>query len=98
MPVCKKICRMKIRYLENFAGQKSGIQNFLSDFLQKFQILPEFTVLFSALRICLRILLAKYNKENIYNANETNPYFQMEPNQTLNTRAVMRYKMVIILL
>ncbi|CAB5293589.1 unnamed protein product [Rhizophagus irregularis] len=36
-------------------------------------------------RLRLRTLLAKYNEEDIYNADETGLFFQMEPNQTLGT-------------
>ncbi|CAB4404871.1 unnamed protein product [Rhizophagus irregularis] len=39
-------------------------------------------------RIRLRALLAKYNEEDIYNADETGLFFRMEPNQTLSTGAV----------
>jgi hypothetical protein len=49
-------------------------------------------------RIRLRALLAKYNKEDVYNADETGLFFRMEPNQTLSTGAVAGRKMVIILL
>jgi hypothetical protein len=31
-------------------------------------------------RVCLRTLLAKYSKEDIYNANETGLFFRIEPN------------------
>ncbi|CAB5310037.1 unnamed protein product [Rhizophagus irregularis] len=36
-------------------------------------------------RLRLRTLLAKYNEEDIYNADETGLFFRMEPNQTLGT-------------
>jgi hypothetical protein len=49
-------------------------------------------------RVRLRALLAKYNKEDIYNADETGLFFRMEPNQTLSTGAISGRKMVIILL
>ena len=42
--------------------------------------------------------LAKYNKEDIYNADETGLFFRMEPNQTLSTGTISGRKMVIILL
>jgi hypothetical protein len=38
--------------------------------------------------------LAKYDKENIYNADETGLFFRMEPNQTLSTGAIAGRKMV----
>ncbi|CAB4436030.1 unnamed protein product [Rhizophagus irregularis] len=43
---------------------------------------------------CLRLctLLAKYNKENIYNANETGLFFLIEPNQTLGTGKISGQK------
>ncbi|CAB4402410.1 unnamed protein product [Rhizophagus irregularis] len=44
-------------------------------------------------RVRLRALLAKYDKEDIYNANETGLFFRMEPNQTLSTGAVAGRKM-----
>ena len=49
-------------------------------------------------RARLRALLAKYDKEDIYNADETGVFFRMEPNQTLSTGAISGRKMVIILL
>jgi len=49
-------------------------------------------------RVRLRALLAKYNKEDIYNADETGLFFRMEPNQTLSTGTISGRKMVIILL
>jgi hypothetical protein len=42
----------------------------------------------------LRVLLAKYNEEDIYNADETGLFFRMEPNQTLSTGAVAGRKKV----
>ena len=36
-------------------------------------------------RLHLHALLAKYNEEDIYNANEIELFFCMEPNQTLST-------------
>ncbi|CAB4441110.1 unnamed protein product [Rhizophagus irregularis] len=36
-------------------------------------------------RLHLRTLLAKYNEEDIYNADETGLFFQMEPNHTLGS-------------
>ncbi|CAB4481133.1 unnamed protein product [Rhizophagus irregularis] len=39
-------------------------------------------------RVRLRALLAKYDAEDIYNADETGLFFRMEPNQTLSTGAV----------
>ena len=49
---------------------------------------------------CVRLhsLLAKYDKENIYNVDETGLFFRMEPNQTLSTSTIAGRKMVIILL
>ncbi|CAG8760349.1 4953_t:CDS:2, partial [Rhizophagus irregularis] len=44
-------------------------------------------------RVRLRALLAKYDKEDIYNADETGLFFRMEPNQTLSTGAVAGRKM-----
>ncbi|CAB4396599.1 unnamed protein product [Rhizophagus irregularis] len=44
-------------------------------------------------RVRLRALLAKYDKEDIYNADETGLFFRMEPNQTLSTGAVAGCKM-----
>jgi len=43
-------------------------------------------------RLCT--ILAKYNKEDIYNADETGLFFRMEPNQTLSTGAVAGHKKV----
>ena len=45
-------------------------------------------------RVRLRALLAKYDKEDIYNADETGLFFRMEPNQTLSTGAVAGRKKV----
>ncbi len=45
-------------------------------------------------RMRLRALLAKYDEEDIYNADETGLYFRMEPNQTLSTGAVSGRKKV----
>ena len=45
-------------------------------------------------RARLRTILAKYDKENIYNADETGLFFRMEPNQTLSTGAIAGRKMV----
>jgi len=45
-------------------------------------------------RARLRSLLAKYNEEDIYNADETGLFFRMEPNQTLSTGAVAGHKKV----
>ena len=42
----------------------------------------------------LHSLLAKYNEEDIYNADETGLFFRMEPNQTLSTGAVAGHKKV----
>ena len=44
--------------------------------------------------VCLCALLAKYDKEDIYNADETGLFFRMEPNQTLSTGAVAGHKKV----
>ena len=38
--------------------------------------------------------MAKYNEEDIYNADETGLFFRMEPNQTLSTGAVAGHKKV----
>lgn len=46
-------------------------------------------------RIRLRVLLSKYEEEDIYNADETGLFFRMEPNQTLSTGAVSGRKKVI---
>ena len=45
---------------------------------------------------CARLhkLLSSYNKEDIYNADETGLFFKIELNQTLSTRAVARRKKV----
>jgi len=45
-------------------------------------------------RLRLRALLAKYNEENIYNADETGLFFRMEPNQTLSTGKISGRKKV----
>ncbi|CAG8739261.1 7440_t:CDS:2, partial [Rhizophagus irregularis] len=45
-------------------------------------------------RVRLRALLAKYDAEDIYNADETGLFFRMEPNQTLSTGAVAGRKKV----
>jgi hypothetical protein len=45
-------------------------------------------------RTRLRSLLAKYNKEDIYNADETGLFFRMEPNQTLSTGTIAGHKKV----
>ena len=45
-------------------------------------------------RLRLRALLAKYNEDDIYNADETGLFFQMEPNQTLSTGAISGHKKV----
>lgn len=49
-------------------------------------------------RICLCVLLDKYNEEDIYNADETGLFFQMESNQTFSTGAVSGCKKVILLI
>ena len=46
----------------------------------------------------LHSLLAKYDKEDIYNADETGLFFRMEPNQTLSIGTIAGRKMVMILL
>lgn len=45
-------------------------------------------------RARLHTLLAKYDKEDIYNADETGLFFRMEPSQTLSTGAIAGHKMV----
>ncbi|CAB5388934.1 unnamed protein product [Rhizophagus irregularis] len=40
----------------------------------------------------LRALLVKYDKEDIYNADETGLFFRMEPNQTLGTRLPVQHQ------
>jgi hypothetical protein len=45
-------------------------------------------------RVRLRSILARYDKEDIYNADETGLFFRMEPNQTLSTGAISGRKMV----
>ena len=45
-------------------------------------------------RARLRKLLSSYNREDIYNADETGLFFRMEPNQTLSTGAVAGHKKV----
>lgn len=45
-------------------------------------------------RLRLHTLLSLYNKEDIYNADETGLFFQMEPNQTLSTGAIAGRKKV----
>src|SRR2546430_11800106 len=45
-------------------------------------------------RARLRAILAKYDKEDIYNADETGLFFRMEPNQTLSTGVIAGRKMV----
>ena len=54
------------------------------------QILPEE-------RSKLRMILAEYNYDDIYNADETGLFFRMKPNQTLNTEAIAGRKKVKIL-
>ena len=49
-------------------------------------------------RTRLRSLLARYNKEDIYNADETGLFFRMEPNQTLSTGTTAGHKKVIFYL
>ena len=49
-------------------------------------------------RVCLCLLLAKYDKEDIYNADETGLFFRIESNQILSTGTIAGRKMVIILL
>ena len=46
-------------------------------------------------RLCT--ILAKYDKEDIYNADGTGLFFQMEPNQTLGTGPTAGRKMVKLL-
>ncbi|GET54394.1 tigger transposable element-derived protein 6-like [Rhizophagus irregularis DAOM 181602=DAOM 197198] len=43
--------------------------------------------------VCLHALLAKYDKEDIYNADEIGLFFRMESNQTLGTSPTLGYKM-----
>ena len=45
-------------------------------------------------RIKLRSILANYNEEDIYNADETGLFFRMEPNQTLGTKRTSNKKKV----
>jgi hypothetical protein len=45
-------------------------------------------------RVHLRAILARYDKEDIYNADETGLFFRMEPNQTLSTGKIAGRKMV----
>ena len=42
----------------------------------------------------LQRLLANYNKEDIYNADETGLFYRMKPNQTLSTGAISGQKKV----
>ena len=44
--------------------------------------------------IKLRSILANYNEEDIYNADETGLFFRMEPNQTLGTKRTSGRKKV----
>jgi len=39
-------------------------------------------------RLRLQQVLAEYDLENIYNADETGLFYRMEPNQTLSTSSV----------
>ena len=48
-------------------------------------------------RARLHAILAKYDKEDIYNADETGLFFRMEPNQTLGTGPTAGRKMVKLL-
>jgi hypothetical protein len=45
-------------------------------------------------RTRLRMLLSKYDKDDVYNADETGLFFRMEPNQTLGTGPTAGRKMV----
>ena len=45
-------------------------------------------------RARLRLLLSRYDKEDIYNADETGLFFRIEPNQTLSTGPIAGRKMV----
>ena len=45
-------------------------------------------------RLRLQELLSNYNKEDIYNADETGLFFRMEPNQTLSTGKISGRKKV----
>jgi len=47
--------------------------------------------------IHLHKLLAKYEREDIYNADETGLFFRIEPNQILSTSAIAGQKMVKII-
>jgi hypothetical protein len=40
--------------------------------------------------------LAKYNKKDIYNTDETGLFFQMEPNYTLDSDKISGQKQVVI--
>jgi hypothetical protein len=46
----------------------------------------------------LHVLLAKYDKKDIYNTDETDLFFRMKPNQTLSTSPTSGYKMVSFIL
>jgi hypothetical protein len=45
-------------------------------------------------RLRLRTLLAKYNEEDIYNADKTGLFFRMEPNHTLGLGKISGRKQV----
>jgi hypothetical protein len=45
-------------------------------------------------RLRLHTLLAKYSKEDIYNADETGLFFQMEPKHTLSSSKISGRKQV----
>ena len=45
-------------------------------------------------RLKLRSILANYDEEDIYNADETGLFFRMEPNQTLGTKRTSGRKKV----
>ena len=45
-------------------------------------------------RLKLQRLLSEYNKEDIYNADETGLFFRMKPNQTFNTETIAGHKKV----
>jgi hypothetical protein len=70
--------------------QRNGLQRY--NFSDKLNSAPLTTLPEERLR--LRALLSLYNKEDIYNTDETGLFFQIEPNQTLSTGAIAGHKKV----
>src|SRR5436190_4877592 len=75
-------------------GNLKNEMDFKKFIFQEKQIVRHLPLLQKNDYVC--VFLSSYNKEDIYNADETGLFFRMEPNQTLSTGAVAGRKKVRI--